>query len=320
MKTEYTYAVARIKARETALLTGQDIDRLMACRTPEECLRVLADRGWNTAAAADAESVLAAETEKTWAFIRELTSDLSAFDVLLYPTDYNNLKAAIKCVVTGVEPHDVFLPGGAVPTEKLLAAAQSHDFSALPAPMAEAGKRAAQTLLQTRDGQLCDVILDRSCLEEILAAGKRSRNPLIEAYAEFKAATTDIKIAFRALKTGKARPFLEESLAPCGTLDNLELTNAALISEDTFFAYLSRTRYSGAVEALKAGASAFEKWCDDRQTALIRSEARGDYFTVAPLLAYVLARQNEIATVKIILSGKLNGLPDEKIRARLRAL
>ena len=106
MKAEYTYAVARIKARETALLTGQDIDRLMACRAPEECLRVLADRGWTQAASA--EAVLAAETEKTWALIRELTPDLSAFDVLLYPTDYNNLKAAVKCVVTGAEPQDVF--------------------------------------------------------------------------------------------------------------------------------------------------------------------------------------------------------------------
>ena len=45
MAEEYIYAVARIKARETQLLTQQDIDRLMACKTPADCLRALGDQG-----------------------------------------------------------------------------------------------------------------------------------------------------------------------------------------------------------------------------------------------------------------------------------
>ena len=43
-------------------------------------------------------------------------------------------------------------------------------------------------------------------------------------------------------------------------------------------------------------------------------------FTVGPLFAYVLARQNEISTVRIILSGKLNELDDGMIRERLREM
>lgn len=46
MEQEYIYAVARIKARELSLLTQQDLDRLMACKTPAECFRALADKGW----------------------------------------------------------------------------------------------------------------------------------------------------------------------------------------------------------------------------------------------------------------------------------
>ena len=59
MAEEYIYAVARIKARETQLLTQQDIDRLMACRTPAECLRALGDKGWDTGSGKTAEAVLA---------------------------------------------------------------------------------------------------------------------------------------------------------------------------------------------------------------------------------------------------------------------
>lgn len=320
MAEEYIYAVARIKAREALLLTQQDIDRLMACRTPAECLRALGDKGWDTGSGKTAEAVLAEETEKTWALMRELTPDLTPFDVLLYPTDFNNLKAAVKCAVTGAEPHNVFIPGGTVAPDVMQAAVQQNDFSALPDFMAKPAAEAMQVLLSTRDGQRCDTILDRACLTAIRRAGRESRSPLIDGFSELKVAVSDIKIAVRAQRTGKSRAFLEESLAPCDTLDLAELTEAALQSEEALCGYLNRTAYADGVEPLKAGASAFEKWSDDRQTALVKSVGRQDYFTVAPLIGYVIARQNETAAVRIILSGKQNGLSDERIRARLREM
>jgi V/A-type H+-transporting ATPase subunit C len=43
-------------------------------------------------------------------------------------------------------------------------------------------------------------------------------------------------------------------------------------------------------------------------------------FSVGPLVAYVLARENEIKTVRIILTGKQNGFSDEVIRERIREM
>lgn len=318
MAQEYIYAVARIKARELSLLTQQDIDRLMACKTPAECLRALADKGWGANGEQTAEAVLAAEAEKTWALIHELTPDLSPFDVLLYPIDFNNLKAAVKCTVTNTEPHNVFMSGGTVKPETMQAAVRQNDFSALPDFMAEAASNATQVLLTTRDGQRCDIILDRACLTAIHRAGAESDNALIKAFSELMVAVSDIKIAARAQHTGKDRAFLEESLAPCDTLELGALIEAAEKDAEALYAYLGRTEYADGVEPLKAGASSFEKWCDDRQTALVKAVSGQDYFTIAPLLAYVIARQNEISTVRIIVSGKQNGLSDERIRARLR--
>ena len=320
MEQEYIYAVARIKARELSLLTQQDLDRLMACKTPAECFRALADKGWGSGGETSAEAIFAAEEEKTWALMHELLPDLTPFSVLLYPIDFNNMKAAVKCTVTNAEPHNVFMSGGTVEPEKMQQAVRENDFSLLPDFMAEAAKKATDALLTTRDGQWCDIILDRACLTAIHKTGKESKNALITAFSEFKVASADIKIAARALHTGKSRAFLEESLAPCDTLDLEELIDAASKDTDTFYAYLSRTDYADGVKALKDGFSAFEKWCDDRQTALVKEISRQDYFTVAPRLGDVTARQNEISTVRIIISGKQNNLPDERIRARLRDL
>lgn len=85
MEQEYIYAVARIKARELSLLTQQDLDRLMACKTPAECFRALADKGWGAGGETSAEAIFAAEEEKTWALMHELLPDLTPFSVLLYP-------------------------------------------------------------------------------------------------------------------------------------------------------------------------------------------------------------------------------------------
>lgn len=82
---------------------------------------------------------------------------------------------------------------------------------------------------------------------------------------------------------------------------------------------MSATEYAEAANRLKESNSAFEKWCDDRVMGLIK-EQKSNPFTIGPLLAYIIARQNEINMVRIILSGKLNELPDSVVRERLREL
>ena len=217
----------------------------------------------------------------------------------------------------GAEPRDVFLPGGAVDPELMLRCVREGDFSELPETMAAAADEAYHILLQTEDGQLCDVILDRACSADLLQCGRESGVEILRDYAELTAAVSDIKIAVRACKTGKSRAFLDAALAPCGTLDASSLAVAACKSLDDLFAYLSVTPYGEAAEKLRESYSAFEKYCDDRVMDLIK-EQKMNPFTVGPLFAYVLARRNEISTVRIILSGKLNELDDGMIRERLR--
>lgn len=319
MSKDYIYAVARIRARELALLGRQDLEQLLACHSYEECLRVLRDKGWGSGDSSNqsGEAILRAEEEKTWALIRELTDDLSPFEVLLTPTDYNNLKAAVKCVVTDMEPHQVFLPGGTIEPETMMRCVRENDFSPLPPAMGEATDKAYHALLETGDGQLCDVILDRACLSGILEQGRKAEDGVPRRYAELLTAVSDIKVAVRACKTGKNRDFLTEALAPCDTLDVERLTASACKGTEELYAYLATTPYRDALEELKISWSAFEKWCDDQVIDLVRDQ-RTNPFTVGPLFAYVLARRNEIASVRIILSGKLNDLDSAMIRERVR--
>jgi len=70
---------------------------------------------------------------------------------------------------------------------------------------------------------------------------------------------------------------------------------------------------------LEKSLSSFERWCEDLLIRKIRPQ-KYNSFTIDPLAAYLIARDNEIKTVRIILLGKLNQLPEDIIRERLREM
>ena len=322
MSKDYTYAVARIRGRELSLFGQPVMEQLLGCRTYEEALRFLADRGWgNPEDALTAENLLDAETEKTWATARELVDDMSVFDVFRIADDYHNLKAAIKLVYTDsrMDTSRLYVTGGTLVPELLEKAARERDFSGLPAEMAEAGAQAQDTLLHTGDGQLCDVILDRASLEAIYRAGTASDSEVLQEYARLTVAAADIKIAVRCGAVGKSLDFIKRALADCKEMDTDALARAAMNGVEGVAEYLGGTVYAPAAEALKKSPAAFERWCDDLIISHMKPQKHNP-FTLGPIAAYILARRNEIKCVRMVLSGKQNGLPDEMIRERLREM
>ncbi len=317
---EYTYAVARIRSKELSLFSAATIEQLLARKTCESCLQFLQEKGWGDSdTPLDAELILAREREKTWEDIRELVKDMSVFDILEYPNVFHNLKAAIKEVCTEGHNSGIFYKDTSPSAEEILEAVKARDFSRLPEYMSEAASEAFDTFLHTRDGQLCDVIVDRAALDAIYRAGKAAKDDVLRGYAESTVAVTDIKIAVRSQKTAKSLEFMRRALAPCDTLNVEALAHAALGGLEAIRDYLSGTDYSEGAEALAESPSAFERWCDNRIIHTIRPQ-KYNSFSIGPIVAYALARENEIKTVRIILSGKLNGLSEDSIRERVREM
>ena len=320
-KTKYTYAVARIRALEVSLLTNAVIEQLLACKSAEQALQLLVEKGWGdlTAGTLDADEVLNKEEEKVWQTIREVAPDMHVFDVLSLPKLYHNLKAAIKEVCTEVENKNIFYDDCEIPGEEMFALVQNKEFDKLPGNMLATAREAFDTLLHTRDGQLCDLIIDRATLEAMLEAGKKSGEKIIEEYAQTAVAIADIKIAVRSQKTEKNADFMKKAMVNCSEINVDQLTQAALAGAEEIAQYLEGTSYREGADALRISPSAFERWCDNKMTDSMRSQ-KYESFSVGPLLAYLLARQNEIKTVRIILTGKQNEFPDEAIRERIREM
>ena len=320
MSEKYTYAVARIRALEVSLFSNAVIDQLIACQSYEQCLQFLAERGWgDTDTSADGEKMLKREEEKIWQTVRELSIDKKKFEVLSYQKLFHNLKAAVKAACVKEVPRDIFYEDTEVSGQEMLDIIREKDFGRLPAGMSQAAQQACDALLHAGDGQLCDIIIDRAALDAIYKAGMESEDEIIRDYARSVVAVADIKIAVRAQKTAKSIEFMKQAMAECGSISVDQLAKAALSGPEAIRDYLLGTEYAGGAEALSESMSAFERWCHNRIIQTI-SPQKYKAFTIGPVVAYVLARQNEIKTVRIVLSGKRSELPEGAIRERVREM
>jgi V/A-type H+-transporting ATPase subunit C len=72
------------------------------------------------------------------------------------------------------------------------------------------------------------------------------------------------------------------------------------------------------MQGIEGGTSwALERTMDNRLMDLAR-QGGNEIFTIGPVLGYLLAREAEAKAIRLIMVGKLNRLPQDKIRERLR--
>ncbi len=320
MRQDYTYAVSRIRFHENKLLSDADLNTLLSAKDAEAVIRQLKDKGWGDSSTSDnPDELLRRESEKTWELINEIVPEKGNFDFFLVPNDFHNLKVAIKSVTRAQKPDDMFIRNAVTSPELVYDAVSKQEYDRLPDFLAAPAKEAMSVLLQTSDGQLCDVIIDRACMEYVYKLGKQSDEKIIGLYCELFVASADIKIAIRSAHTKKRPDFIARAMAPCESLNVDRLATAASQGYDDVLKYLEDSPYKDAVSAIGNSMSAFEKWCDDRVTEAMKPQ-KYEPFTIGPVVAYLIAKEHEIKAVRMILSAKLNGLSDDVIKERLRSM
>lgn len=318
--TDYAYSVARIRCNELKLLTKADLEQLLSLGTAEECMKRLTDKGYgrNGESYTSERELLKAESENAWALIGEIAPDIANFDSLKTENDYHDLKAVLESFIVGQDCGSLLLFPVTVEPEKMKEAVKAKDYALLPERMAQAAAEAYTILVEERDSQKGEAVIDRACMEEMLEKSKGC-GEVLEALARHRVSTTDMKIAWRCAVTKRPLSLLKASLAPCDGIDTDALATAAVEGTGAVTEYLSSIGFEDAAAQLENGMSAFEKWCDEKRRDII-SPAKYRSLGPDPLAAYLVAKELEIRSVRIILSGKRNGVDNEKMRARLREL
>ncbi|HHX88121.1 MAG TPA: V-type ATP synthase subunit C [Firmicutes bacterium] len=327
-KTKYAYAVGRVRVLETRLLDKGKFDRMLEATSAGEVLKVLAETSYSSylaelTGAYEFETILRKEMANVLADFEKMSPQPELVALIALSYDLHNLKVLFKNKYLGVENTDILFPAGAIPLHRLKYAVEDENFREFPEVLRRAGEQILDEFVVSRDPQLIDLYLDRALFELRLTSAQKARSGFLEGLFQRQVDLLNLNTFLRVKKMGRSKDFLKQALLPGGLIAGellLELLDESL---EELISRLSTTRYSavsgeGIREWMDTGtATRLEKLSDDFITAYLQ-RGRHSPFGLEPLIGYLWAKQVEIKNIRLVMVGKINGLPTEAIRERLR--
>jgi V/A-type H+/Na+-transporting ATPase subunit C len=329
-RMDFTHAVARLRVIEKRLLDKVKIERLLECETPEEVLKVLQETqyGERISNAKDIhsyETMLREELRDLYSTMYKLTPEKSIVDIMSLKYDYHNIKVLEKGKSADKDLSNLLIPIGTIPVDTIKTVILSGEFKALNPLMREAVEAVETNFAVNRDPQSIDIILDKYMYKDMLQRALSTEIDFIIEYVKVSIDITNIKTMLRVKKQNKDSKFLEDILIEGGTIDISTFVYGLNESLENFINSVSRSPYTKALTSIleeynsTGNFSSLEVIFDNYIINKARS-AKMVNFGPEPLVAFILAKENEIKIVRIIMVGKLNKVPTDVIKERLREI
>ena len=151
---------------------------------------------------------------------------------------------------------------------------------------------------------------------------ERCKNTFLISFLRHFIDLANIKLFLRMINLGRPKDDLAKMLFIGGYIGRDSFLK---IYDEPLYMFISNFRYTDYAEAVREGTEYFQ-----RQNSFLRLERKIDDYLIGflkqakyitfgpePILAYYLAKQNEIKLIRWVIIGKLNDLPKEEILERL---
>jgi len=326
MALDYTYAVGRIRVLETKFLDRDRIERMISAISADEALRVLSETAYGSTAAQikaeEYEIMLGVRLKEAYDLVRHISPTPEVADMLALKYDFHNLKVLLKDRYLNRQDDDMLMQGGIIAPEKLKAMVQEGSYDDMPDALKDGLVRAETAFDASRDPQDIDIALDNGYYEAVFAMADKLRSHFLKELFIRQIDMINIRTLMRVKRMGRDSRFLDKVLLTGGYLDKaffqgmLDQPLAALADRLRFTPYASVA--DGVVEFERTGRlTVYEKLMDDSLLAYIRDH-RSDPFGLAAVVGYLWAVENETRIIRIIMVGKINHMPPDVIRQRVR--
>lgn len=321
---DYLYSSARVRALENRLVGRERMALLPDEEGTAGVWNRLAEYGIEPVRDADGailrEESLLSLLERVYGDVREMLPDDRAVLLWLYPYDCNNVKAAIKASVRGIDPRSMMFSFGTVETEAIIDMVRTGVYEGLPQHMAEAAAQAVSDYAKTGNPQAVDLCLDRACYADMLQAA--ANEPFCLGLVKRKIDLTNLMSLIRVLRmrSGEAgEALLMDAWIEDGTLSVDFLREQYRLGEESLWAALRSTEYARFAHGLDETATLSE--IERRADGCLMDklyEVKYAAYGAEVVTAYLLAAEYEVRNLRIILAGKETGLSPNTIRERIR--
>ena len=318
----YGFAVGRVRVLETRLLTKGSFERLLDASSFTEQKRILSETPYGSYLESaqtpeDVEQALGSSQKDLYAEFLE-KANLPEEVVWYFRTmhDFENVRGMLKAEALGIEADQMLTDLGSVPAKAFLAGEDE-----LPAPMRKAVARIRERVQGAGDDiaiDMLDAAVDAEAAAMVVRIACASKSEFMCDLAKLGVDLGNLKSFVRArimdMPVAEAERFFTEG----GTIDlNVFLSGYRLPLEDIARLVADRPGLRGVDP---------EAVIDPARLDLVVDSAIADRFADArriavgpePVLAYVASRKAEIATLRVLLIGKLVGVETDVLRARVR--
>jgi len=325
--TAYGHATGMVMTRESTLLDEVEVQRMLYSDY-REAMGIALDSACGhhlegAVTAADIEAGLGRFLEEQYRFMDDACGGTPVSEFMHLKYDFHNLRVLLKRRHLGEDVHEeLFSALGTVDLEAIGRALDSGGSTGVPACMAEPIETVGAAAEAGRlDAQLVDTVVDRAFLERRLDIALDVGSTTLEAFCRASIDVANLTVMLRGMSLGKAEAFYEAALCEGGKLPGKELLSLTGRPFSDVTARLLNTPYGQILaEAVngeeRARLTSLDRASDDFLMEKVRSFS---VISVGPerIVAYMMAREREIAVLRIILVGKISGLPTGAIEARL---
>lgn len=325
---DYAYASARVRAKEPRLLRNGHFDRMLDAPSPGDAIKVLTEAeygfgGDSRANISAFENLLDDELKKNYMFLLEIAPQPEIIWAFQRKHDFFNLKVLLKAELSGQDAPPILADTGTIGKEAMRRMVRERDYSEFTPVMREALETVYDAFARLQDPQVIDLLLDRASYHQFVSDLARIDSGFLHEIAEMTVDMANIRMFVRARSLNKGWDFIKRLLFGDGTIPEEFYAANADKPVGTFVEQLGATRYGAAVrkgreQSAGKGIADMERLLDDQLMEHVRG-AKHVTIGVEPVIAWLFAKETEIRNVRIIMTGRINGLPVEKIRERLRA-
>ena len=325
---DYLFGSANIRTLENAIIGRERIERLLNTKTTDEAWTLLADWGVNIVRNSEDGKPMREETllgilKGAYDRISELAPDSDALRLWLYPYDCNNLKAAQKAFIRGIDPASMLFDFGTLPASDIVKMVKTGNYEGLPTALCESAQAAMDEYAKTKNPQVIDLILDKACWRDMLHSANASGEAFVIRLVQTRIDLLNVMIALRILrmKSGEVGKVLfADAFLEGGKLARERMSEGLTSGEDALWEFLRYTEYSAFAQnfAKSDGAlSSAEKLADNYWMSLIL-ENRFVPDGLEVMIGFLAAHEYEVKNLRILLSGKEAGIATATIRERIR--
>ncbi len=307
------------------MLSRDKAEHILDAATFDEAARQLTECGYEDMSGFSIkgiEDALSAHRADVFRELDTLVPNCEVLDLFRLKYDYHNAKVLIKSDAMLQDENALLSESGRIATDQFRKLFQEDRLKDLPGILGSAAQEAKNLLARSANPQLSDFALDRAYFTELRQLAETLDSDFAKGYVAILADSTNLRSAVRIQRMGKDIGYLREALVPGGSISEDRIATG--VSGEGIAALFAGT---GLAKAAQLGADAavggkltdFELACDNAVAAYL-ADARRASFGEECVIAYIAATESELTAVRMILTGRLAGIPADTIRERLRDL